>query len=437
MTANIQRLTMALAIAFVVTALMVSFWGVVRSAALLAREDNPRLVDTELSIQRGQILDRNGVPLAISLPDNGFLTRSYPNLEAAGVVGYYSLRFGVGGIEAAYDDVLRGEAFIDSEGQRIANRLLHRPQIGGDVRLTIDLAIQQVAEEALTEQRGALVVVDVESGDILAMTSSPTFDPNRVDDSWESLLDDPDAPLVNRVTQGLYNPGTALQSVLLAAALNAGEVDLQAPIVPDQLKATVGTGQFTLNCALTPDAPLETLLDAYQWGCPAPFIEIGNALGRQRFDGALQDFGLTTAVLLGLSPDLVADVQAPQSSDLNELVLGHADLQVTPLQMALVAAAIANHGEAPALRLVDAIRPPDVVIGNPCLAKATRAPPSLVKQPICWPVPCSRRPFLVVTVLLLVGIWDWRWPVTKANSMPGLLALQPVMTASCWQLLCC
>jgi peptidoglycan glycosyltransferase len=356
MILNLRRLTLAFIGAFAVTALALAYWGIVRSESLLARDDNPRRVEAELAIQRGGIVDRHGTELALSaLNEDGDLERIYSYPGVGPVVGYYSLRYGVGGVEAAYDDVLRGDAFLTPIGVR-TNRWLHRDQTGGDVRLTIDLPIQMAAGAALDGERGALVIVDVPSGEILALASSPTYEPNLLDEQWEALLEDESAPLVNRVTQGLYPPGTSLQTVLLGAALNTGVVELNQPVETDELAMQMN-GE-TLDCGLTPGGTIRTLLDAYLWACPAPFEGVGEVLGRERLDGALTDFGLGLDPALGLRPELVADTQPPVEATLAELAMGQGDLAVTPLQMALVAAAVANHGEAPPLRLVDAVRSP-------------------------------------------------------------------------------
>lgn len=354
---NLRRLTLFFVAAFAVVGLTLAYWGIVRAGGLLARADNPRRVDDELAIQRGQILDRSGIPLAVSRPDEvGDFVRAYPHPTAAPVVGYYSLRYGVSGVEAAYDDVLRGDAFL-TPLERLTNVWFHRSLAGGDVRVTIDVGLQGAVERALRGHRGAVVVLDVPSGEVLALASSPTYDPNQLDAQWEALREDPDAPLVNRVTQGLYQPGAALQTVLLGAGLNANLIQLDQTFEEETL--TVEIGGATLECGMTPTARVLTLEDAYRWACPAPFQTAGFTLGQERLEGALVDFGLGIPTDLGLSPDTMADTQLPSEATLGELAVGQDDFAVTPLQMALVAAAVANHGEAPALRLVGAVRASD------------------------------------------------------------------------------
>jgi hypothetical protein len=193
---------------------MAGYWGAVSAQGLVARDDNPRRVEAELAIARGPILDRKGAVLARSdvrsidnnVPRYG---RVYPAIEAAPAIGYYSQRYGTGGIENVADAALRGQ-------RSSFDALLHRLQVGAAITTTIDLDLQQRlssalhASDALTSVKGAAVALNWRTGEVLALTSAPSFDPNTLDADWEGLRTDPDAPLVNRATQGLYQPGELL-----------------------------------------------------------------------------------------------------------------------------------------------------------------------------------------------------------------------------------
>ncbi len=355
MITSIRQVSRFFLVAFAVVALTLGYWGLLRRDELLARADNPRRIASERRIQRGQIVDRNGMELAQTLVDGvtGIATRYYPYASAAHVVGYYSLRYGVSGIEAQYDALLRGDSVLDPP-QRLLNDLLHRPQVGGDVQLTLDIAVQQAADHMLEGQRGAVVALSVPQGEVLAMSSQPAFDPNTLDDNWASLRDDPSAPLLNRATQGLYQPGAILQSVLLGAALNANlpvfEVGWEG-----ELSSHVNGG--VLPCAGEP-ALVDSVITAFLWGCPAPFQPLAVQIGIHRLETALTDFGLLEV------PDFVPPGAATRSDGLSAedslplIAIGQGPLTVSPLQMVLVAAAFADHGRMPAPRLVLAVREP-------------------------------------------------------------------------------
>ncbi|MCS6773828.1 MAG: FtsW/RodA/SpoVE family cell cycle protein [Anaerolineae bacterium] len=200
-----------------------AYWSVIQRDLLIARTDNPRRVEAELAVFRGAIYDRSGALLAYSTCAGALqpLTpcsatpplkparyeRRYPAVAAAPVVGYYSQRYGVGGIEAYADEHLRGT-------RSPLDVLLHRPQIGLPLTTTLDLARQRFLAQVLEGQLGAAVVLDWRTGAVLALVSAPVFDPNTLDDTWELLRDDTRAPLLNRATQGLYQPGALLQWLL-------------------------------------------------------------------------------------------------------------------------------------------------------------------------------------------------------------------------------
>jgi len=357
MSSSLQRLARLMLVSFVLLALALGYWGLVRRDWLLNRPDNPRRVLEEQRIERGTITDRRGIILAetIETPGSDLKTRFYPHPEAAAVVGYNSLRYGVVGIEAAYDDLLRGDAEL-TPSERLLNDLLNRPQQGGDVRLSIDLSIQRAAHDAMAGQRGAAILVAVPDGDVLALVSEPGFDPNRVDEQWETLRDDPSAPLINRATQGLYQPGTILQSIILGSAFNSGDVVTMD--TPWQDALTTPVDGATLPCA-TPDPPVNTLAGAFRWACPAPFQALANRIGSHVLDGTLEDFNLLEAPSFTLLTGSAQLDSPPAQTDLTLTAIGQSALTVSPLQMVGVAAAFANNGQIPPLRLVLSTRAPE------------------------------------------------------------------------------
>jgi len=302
MTGNVHRLAQTILLGFALIAVSLFYWQMARAPELVVREDNPRLVQAELRVRRGRLLDRHGEVLAYSepLPDptglGGVVQRRYPQAEASHAVGYYSLRYGVGGAEAAFDLTLRGQLSP-------RDRLLHRPQVGHDVPLSIDLDAQRAADHALGDRHGAVVLLDAVSGEVLALVSHPAYDPGTLDEDWDALAADADAPLLNRATQGVYAVGDLARLVGLTGLLSAG---ITTP--PDPHTAS-----------------LEEML--------APLSESGYlATARQLGFDAVPPFDLPTGS--GLLPDF-QEQGTPR------------DLAVTPLHMARLAAAIANGGHMP------------------------------------------------------------------------------------------
>jgi peptidoglycan glycosyltransferase len=359
---ELRRVSAAILISFAIIALTASYWQVIESPSLTAREDNPRQVEATVVIQRGNIYDAQGILLTTTTENyNGTgLRRLYPHPEVAPVVGYYSLRYGTNGIEATRNPLLSGQ-----EGptpiQEAWRKLLHQPAVGGDVRLTLDLQVQRAAAEALGESQGAIVVATVPDGAIRAMVSAPIFDPNFLDEDWNVLIQSPDAPLLNRVTQGVYQPGSLMQTFLIATVLSRREsIDLALINSSDPVEVN----GLTLECAVTPPGPILTLREAYRYGCPAAFLNAATDLDPEVIDAALWNFGLMEPPPLRGLPTETGDSPLPlaylkhDEPALWAALTGQGTLTVTPLQVLQLVTAFANDGNIPPLRLVEATRLP-------------------------------------------------------------------------------
>lgn len=389
MTTELNRVTRALLVAFALVALSVGYWVVVEADSLKQREDNARNVIAEQRIVRGTIYDRDGDVLATTRTlDSGLAQRVYPHPEAAGATGYYSFKYGASGIEEAYNRVLRGDD--STVWKTLIDETLHRPQEGGDVRSTIDLDVQQAIASAMGARSGAAVVAHVPSGRVLGMVSRPGYDPNTLNADWERLtVDAATSPLLNRVTSGLYQPGGALQTVLLAAILGSySNLDENAGFVLNtdsaQASEPVRVNGLSLACLPgTPDEPL-TLAEAYAYGCPGPFVA---ALNERVPPGQLWErfdvLGLLRAPELARFRTVPAPAIEPLGPDTSPdeylaAVTGQGALTVTPLHMLQVVAAVANQGNGIPLHIVDAVRaageddwaPVETPLYNPAILRA-------------------------------------------------------------------
>jgi len=349
MSRSLRPTAGAFLLAFAGLALLLGWWTVA-APGLSARDDNPRNVFAEQRIRRGAILDRAGQVLAESVPLSGTFSRRYPLTDTSPTVGYYSINYGVAGLEEAFDAVLRGNA--DS-----IDRLLHRPQTGRSIRATIDAELNAELTARLTEP-GALVVLSVPDGQVLAATSFPAYDPNTLDADWKTLSADPTAPLLNRVTQGLYQPGAILQTVLLAEGLERQAITLTQ--AQPQLAAPVSLASLTLNCTHVTQ-PITTVVDAYADACPALFADFGVALGEAELISITQKWGLTEPPPLEIRTAAAPTLTLALSTTvaLQAYAAGQGELTVTPLHMARVAVVIGSGGSMPAGRLVSEIEQPD------------------------------------------------------------------------------
>lgn len=354
MTGQIRRLALAFAAAFGLAALTTGYWAIIRRDALLDRADNPRRVLAERRIRRGTIYDRDGAVLAESLGAPGDFERRYPHPALAPVLGYISPFYGAAGIEAATDAVLHGDAGR-SEFDLWWGTVLGAPPPGRAVRLSLDLRLQSAADAALGDRAGAVVVLDASTGEILALASHPTFDPNQLDAQWEAVVADPRAPLLNRATLALYQPGGALEPLILAAALRAGLADVNSSF---PLAGTpVAVGGLTVGCRVAPGVDSLTLAAAFALGCPRPFGDLGGRLGEQALDQLFSDFRLFDAPPLAIPT--IASPHPDLGSEARIAAMGQGSLTITPLHLALVTAAIAHQGEMPAPQLLIAVQNAD------------------------------------------------------------------------------
>lgn len=362
-TREVNRLLIGLLVCFAVVTIAAAYWAIVGMDTLLLREDNPRRVEAEASILRGDIVDRNGELLVTSTQtDTGGVLREYFQPEMNGALGYYSLRYGVSGVEEAYNPVLRGDDLERDLTTSLADNYLHRPQEGSDVRLTLDLAIQSAVVEAMHGQHGAVVVLGVPGGEVLALVSQPTYNPNTLDADWEALKIDPNNPFFNRAVQGSYQPGGTLQTPLLAAALLVG-VPLDDEI--EDATTPVELNDLEVNCAVRLPIMALTLREAYGFACPAPFAALVDQLGVPTVQAVFDTFRLEGAQPLFLpSPPQQDATPFPTTSqaspeDVVSNALGQGSLNVSPLNMAMMSAAIVNDGNAPQPYILLETRAPD------------------------------------------------------------------------------
>lgn len=361
-----------MALGFVVLA--ATYWAVTGTDTILLREDNPRRVEDEAAIWRGSIFDRDDSLLAqTTVGTNNLLKRDYLRPEVFGLVGYYSLRYGTGGVEAAFDAALRGDDFAADLGRVFAQDVLHQAQHGADVRLTVDLAVQRAALMAMGDHTGAAVVLNA-SGEVLALVSLPAYNPNALDERWDALVSAPEQPFFNRALQGRYQPGGVLQTPLMTAALIAGhpvnDVVEQAGRTLTLENLTVSgnadnngegdvgstTESVTLRCATPPPSNRLTLTEAYAFACPGPFADLFQTLGAGAIEDTFDLFALEQPnVLPGFAAQPgTATQNAPSVNDLDasdELslsdALGQGELTVSPLDMAVLTASIISGGNAP------------------------------------------------------------------------------------------
>lgn len=204
------------AIGFAACALVTAWWAIVRGPDLLTRTDNPRRAIADRYVPRGELVDKNNQPINITTGESGSYIREYLYPELAPITGYTHPVFGQAGLEASLDEYLRGLQG-NPTSLILWNQLIYgTPPPGLDVRLSIDLSLQRQADEYLGDHRGAILLLNAETGEVLVMASRPTFDPNKLGEEGDTLLQDKNSPLLNRAAQGLYPIGSAVLPLVQA-----------------------------------------------------------------------------------------------------------------------------------------------------------------------------------------------------------------------------
>ena len=350
MTTQLNRLTVLLAASFLIVALVTGYWVIFRGDELLQRVDNPRRALVERRVPRGVIYDRNGLVLADTVGQPGAWARHYPYPDLAPVLGYVSPLVGSAGIEAAFDPTLHGDGGLDPFSIFWRTAVLGVPPPGRSVRLTIDLNLQRVADTALGAHTGAVVLLDAQAGEVLVLASHPTFDPNALDDHWSEIVNNPASPLLNRATLALYQPGGAIEPVIVAGALAAGLATPGQTFVGADQPISVD-GQTVACRAQTPGSNL-ALGSALALGCPAPAAALGQRLGADGLNRLFSQFQFFVAPALAIPAAASSPEQVGVFTDTALAGIGQAGLTVTPLQMALVTAALVRGGQMPSPQLV-------------------------------------------------------------------------------------
>jgi penicillin-binding protein A len=357
---TIGHVGLALTIAFGGIALGAGYWQVVRSPDLSTDPANPLVISAARNVVRGQIVDRDGKILASNKrdPDTGQPYRVYSDDAFSGIVGYSSRQFGTAGLERTFNAELTGVSNGNPVGDALRKFQLD-PYDPQKLTLAISSRLQAAAVQGLGSDRGAVVMLDPTTGEVLALATAPTFDNGAVENTattekaFAALRTNAAQPLLNRATQGLYVPGSVFKIVTAIAGIGSGRITA-ATTFPQQAAAEKnGLLVSGFRIHEHPGVPSRTFdLDAAtEWssniwyalaGLRTGGSELADFAGRMGFGHPLE-FDLPTATSQvsgkGGGPGGFAD-----DVELANASYGQAKTLVTPLQMALVAATVANGG---------------------------------------------------------------------------------------------
>jgi peptidoglycan glycosyltransferase len=382
MNKQISRIAIVALLLLAALIVATTYWQTWAPASLKAKQDNAIQRVAQFRIDRGKIYASDGkTVLATNVRRRGggqtLYFRTYPTHGLASqVIGYSTQGRSRAGIERQQNPYLTASnANVDTIIEKLTDNLKGATIRGNNLVLNLRVNAQKIAETALRGKCGAAVVLNPKTGQVYVMASSPSYDPNKIEspNGFASILHSPNAcpgsssALLNRATQGLYPPGSTFKTVTAAAALDSGVYTPDSRFVDKGYCTEYGR---RVSNAGDPEAP-ETFgavnfLQAYQHSINAVFCDIGMRLGAGRVIDKAKDFGFYSRPPLELPPNEVAasgeydfrkhaTFDEAGRADPGRLAFGQDKLLVTPLQMALVAAGVANNGTVMQPHLVNRV----------------------------------------------------------------------------------
>ncbi|HEY6068090.1 MAG TPA: penicillin-binding protein 2 [Gaiellaceae bacterium] len=357
-----------------------TYWQTWANAGLAARQDNEIRLVAQFTIKRGKIFAAGGTPLAVNvakrISGQTLYFRRYPTGPIfSDVVGYSTQTRNRTGLEQSYNDYLTGSnANLDTVFRSTLDKLKGSTVTGNDVFLTLRPNLQALSRRLLQGKCGAVVALEPSTGRVLAMATSPSYNPNLIEKRFRAATRSNapcGAPLLNRATAGRYQPGSTFKMVTAAAALDTGRFTPSSPFYDPGY--CIEYGKQVRNAG-NPEAPEAfghvDLSTGFEHSINSVFCNVGKALGAGTVLEYAKRFGfyslppLETPANERIASGLyyhgrLFDPKQPQFQvDPGRLAFGQERLQVTPLQMAMVAAAIANHGVLMRPQLVERVLSP-------------------------------------------------------------------------------
>jgi penicillin-binding protein A len=368
----IRRVALAMLVLFGLLIANANYVQVFEGDRLRSDPGNTRVLLDEYERQRGTIVvDGRSIAESVPTDDKLKFLRRYPDKDVyAPVTGFYSLIYGATGIEQAENSVLSGsDARLFT--RRLSALLTGRDPRGGNVVLTLNRQAQKAAVQGLGNRAGAVVALDPATGKILAMASSPSYDPNPISShdpssiraAYNKLATDPRDPLLNRAINARYPPGSTFKVIVAAAALENGrtpDTQLDCPSAYTPPGTRTALHNFGNESCGAPKVSMQTALtNSYN----TAFAKLGVDVGQSAIRTAASGFGIGGDPLqtpLRVSQSSLGDI--PDTPALAQSAIGQRDVALTPLQAAMIAAAVSNNGVLMTPYLVDRVEAPDLTV---------------------------------------------------------------------------
>jgi peptidoglycan glycosyltransferase len=358
MNRQIRRLGIAMLVLYGVLFVQLNLVQVFRASGYNKNPGNIRAVTRDYGKPRGQIVSADGTVLARTIPDDSHFKRRrlYPEHDLFGAItGYFSFTYGSDGVEKSYSDELAGRK-SSGDVRNFVDQLLDKEHTN-DVVLTLDKRIQAAARDALGNRKGSVVAIDTRTGALLALWSNPTYDPEPLsstnqDDATKAralVLLNHDNPLLPRSFRESFFPGSTFKVVTSSAGLSSGKVNVDNPRYPTERSYTPPLTNTPIN-NFGNESCGGTLFDILRVSCNTAFARMGVDIGADDLIGTAQHFGFGEAPPIDLPNPAVSGIQPVSFFERNtpllaQTAIGQNTVRATPLEMALVAAGIANGGK--------------------------------------------------------------------------------------------
>ena len=317
-----------------------SYFQIFKADDIKTHSYNKRLWINEENVVRGSILDRNDKVLAYNekKDDSNIRYYKYGNLYSH-VIGYSMIEYGKSGLELEYNDTLLN--ISENAAINEIKNLVLPTSVGNDLKLTIEHSMQEKSRAMLQGKKGAVVTMNPRTGEIYSMVSLPDFNTSNLKEEWNDIAEDPDSPFINRATQELYAPGSTFKVISATAILEGSDVDLDY----DCTGNTVINGRTINDYGQIAHGSID-LSKAIEQSCNTYFAEKAQIIGKDYLGKTADKFMFNKNINFDLSTKKSI---FPYKKNLGKVELaysaiGQDKIEVTPLNMAMVASSIANDG---------------------------------------------------------------------------------------------
>lgn len=344
---NIKKVLMVFLIFFIGIISYITYFEIIEGPKIVNNQYNKRLWVKRNEVLRGTIYDRNGNPLTKSQRINQETQkREYTGGEIfAHVLGYVDIKYGITGLERKYDEQLMSTNIQDNIRSLIENKGKSEEKVGNSLKTTLDLDVQRKAYDLLGDNRGAVVALNPKTGEVLAMVSKPSFDPNNLKEIWDSINKDKNTPLINRASAGLYPPGSTFKTVTAISALenmpgvkNRSFNDNGSLYISNDYSLHNFDGEVLGNLSFQ---------QAYTHSSNVVFGTLGLELGNDKLKATAEKFFFNKEIPadgIPVEPSKFPTLKKYEKGSIAQSAIGQSSDLASPLQMAEVTSTIANGG---------------------------------------------------------------------------------------------